>query len=27
VKLFRRFGNSVPISRVCWWFGSTKTDD
>jgi len=19
--------NSVPIFRVCWWFGRTKTDD
>jgi hypothetical protein len=27
VKVLRRFGNTVPIFRVCWWFGSTEIDD
>jgi hypothetical protein len=27
VKFLRSFRNTAPIFRVCWWFGSTKTDD
>jgi len=25
VKVFRRFANSVPIFKVCWWCGSTTS--